>query len=177
MTRFFALFLLSFFASQNISAQFDTGNDPLGRPYLPVIGILQADVAPGIQAKVAEQISIAFTNGLKNVGGTPPPYTVVNKDQLSKAVDMLQSGESASSLKKTSYWDDLVGAHYLLRLDINSFEMGMDEDSIYDEKKKAGPGRQTPAGTGESECSIGGCGNFQSADIQQFRCKWNHQWF
>lgn len=136
MTRFFTLFLLFFLVSQNLSAQFDEGEDPLGRPYRPVIGVLQAEVAPGIHPKVAEQISIAFTNGLKNVGGTPPPYTVVNKDQLSKAVNMLQSGEPVSSLKKTSYWDDLVGAQYLLRLDINSFEMSLDLDSIYDEKKK-----------------------------------------
>lgn len=136
MIRLYTLLLLAFLNGQSLLAQYDQGEDPLGRPNLPVIGVLKAEVAPGIQPKVAEQISISFTNGLKNVGGAPPPFTVVNKDQLSRAVAMLQKGESASDLKKTSYWDDMVGAQYLLRLDINSFEMAIDPDSIFDEKRK-----------------------------------------
>lgn len=136
MSRHFIHILLSFFFATNLDAQFDQGNDPLGRPYQPVVGVLKPEVAPGISAKVADQISIAFFNGLKNTGGPFPPYEVVSKDELSKAVGMLKLGLSADELRKTKFWDDMVAAQYLLRLDINSFEMGIDEDSIYDEKKK-----------------------------------------
>jgi len=136
MTRPLILILLSLSFTTKLASQFVQGNDPLGRPYRPIVGVLNAEVAPGIPAKVAEQISISFTNGLKNLGGAFPPYEVVNKDQLSKAVDMLKRGLPAQELRTTKFWDDMVGAQYLLRLDINSFELGVDEDSIYDEKKK-----------------------------------------
>ncbi|MDO8365725.1 MAG: hypothetical protein Q7T20_02930 [Saprospiraceae bacterium] len=136
MTRIFILLLLALSFTTKLTGQFVQGDDPLGRPYRPIVGVLNADVAPGIPAKVAEQISISFTNGLKNLGGAFPPYEVVNKDQLSKAVDMMKRGLSAQELRTTKFWDDMVGAQYLLRLDINSFEIGVDEDSIYDEKKK-----------------------------------------
>ncbi|MFN0212675.1 MAG: hypothetical protein ACKVT2_00345 [Saprospiraceae bacterium] len=136
MIRLSTLFLSILFSANHLQAQFVQGDDPLGRPYRPLIGVLKTDVAPGISAKVAEQISISFINGLKNIGGAIPPYEVVEKKQLSTAVSLLKSGRSATELSNTKFWDDMVGVQYLLRLDINSLEMGIDEDSIYDEKKK-----------------------------------------
>jgi curli biogenesis system outer membrane secretion channel CsgG len=60
----------------------------------------------------------------------------VNKDQLSDAVRLLKKGSSIEDLRKSRFWDDMVGVQYLLRLDVNSFEMNVTEDSVYDEKNK-----------------------------------------
>jgi hypothetical protein len=136
MNRFYTLLYLFFVLTSGLQAQFVQGDDPLGRPYHPTVGVLKHEAAPGVPTKVAELISIAFFNGLQNTGGAFPPYGIVNKDQLSDAVRLLKKGSSIEDLRKSRFWDDMVGVQYLLRLDVNSFEMNVTEDSVYDEKNK-----------------------------------------
>lgn len=136
MNRFYTLLYFFFVLTSGLQAQFVQGDDPLGRPYHPMVGVLKHEAAPGVPTKVAELISIAYFTGLKNPGGVTPPYGIVNKDQLSDAVRRLKKGSSIEDLRKSRFWDDMVGVQYLLRLDVNSFEMNVEEDSVYDEKNK-----------------------------------------
>lgn len=122
--------------ASSLYAQYDITEDILGRPVMPVIGILNTDRAPEVPRNVAEQISISFTNGLKNPGGAPAPFTIVNKKLLSIAVELLRDGKNKADLVGTNYWSEMVSAQYLLRLDINSFKLIPDLDSVYSAEKR-----------------------------------------
>ena len=62
MNRFYTLFYFFFVLTSGLQAQFVQGDDPLGRPYHPTVGVLKHEAAPGVPTKVAELISIAFFN-------------------------------------------------------------------------------------------------------------------
>lgn len=132
LTIFWALLCVG---APSLYAQYDITEDMLGRPVMPVIGILNTDRAPEVPRNVAEQISLSFTNGLKNPGGAPSPFTVVDKKLLSIAVEQLRAGKSKEDMVGTNYWSEMVSAQYLLRLDINSFRLIPDLDSVYSERK------------------------------------------
>lgn len=108
------------------------GNDPLGRPYHPTIGILPAVAStPDIDPSITNYMGIAYANGFK--GNAYTPYGAVSKDKFDE-LRLILRGVDKADMKKY-YYAEAVGVEYLVRLDVNKLRIIVTPDTI----------RKTPA--------------------------------